>query len=63
MTSATMLLRQVHPDFIPDGQLTSQAFIPFPKDSCADRSALGMTLRPNGAVARRDEGASLKGGL
>jgi len=27
-----MLLRQVHPTFIPDGQLTSQAFMPFPKD-------------------------------
>lgn len=32
MTSETTLLRQVHPDFIPEGQLTSQAFMPFPKD-------------------------------
>ena len=32
MTRETLLLRQVHPDFIPDGQLTSQAFMPFPKD-------------------------------
>lgn len=32
MSPETTLLRQVHPDFIPDGQLTSQAFMPFPKD-------------------------------
>lgn len=32
MNHETLLLRQVHPDFIPDGQLTSQAFMPFPKD-------------------------------
>ena len=32
MTDETLLLRQVHPDFIPSGQLTSQAFMPFPKD-------------------------------
>jgi hypothetical protein len=32
MKPETVLLRQVHPDFIPDGQLTSQAFMPFPKD-------------------------------
>ena len=32
MNSETTLLRQVHPVFIPDGQLTSQAFMPFPKD-------------------------------
>jgi len=32
MNPQTTLLRQVHPDFIPDGQLTSQAFMPFPKD-------------------------------
>jgi len=33
MNPETTLLRQVHPDFIPDGQLTSQAFMPFPKDA------------------------------
>lgn len=32
MNPQTMLLRQVHPAFIPDGQLSSQAFMPFPKD-------------------------------
>ncbi len=32
MTSATHLLRQVHPNFAPAGELTSQAFFPFPKD-------------------------------
>jgi hypothetical protein len=33
MNPQTTLLRQVHPNFIPDGQLTSQAFTPFPKDN------------------------------
>jgi len=32
MNPATTLFRQVHPDFIRDGQLSSQAFMPFPKD-------------------------------
>jgi hypothetical protein len=32
MNDQTNLLRQVHPHFIPDGELTSQAFLPFPKD-------------------------------
>lgn len=32
MSPETILLRQVHPLFIPEGQLTSQAFVPFPKD-------------------------------
>ena len=33
MRSETILLRQVHPDFIPGGQLTSQAFVPSEKDA------------------------------
>ena len=32
MKSDSLLLRQVHPNFCPDGQLSSQAFFPFPKD-------------------------------
>ncbi len=32
MTDKTVLLRQVHPAFVPAGQMTSQAFMPFPKD-------------------------------
>ena len=32
MTPRTVLLRQIHPNFYPNGQLTSQAFLPFPKD-------------------------------
>lgn len=32
MTPETVLLRQVHPNFVLDGQLSSQAFFPFPKD-------------------------------
>ncbi len=33
MNEQTMLLRQVHPQFLKDTQLTSQAFMPFPKDN------------------------------
>jgi len=33
MTPKTILLRQAHPNFVPDGQLSSQAFFPFPKDN------------------------------
>lgn len=32
MTEATVLLRQVHPTFIQQGRVTSQAFRPTPKD-------------------------------
>jgi hypothetical protein len=32
MTPETILLRQAHPNFLDQGQLTSQVFIPFPKD-------------------------------
>lgn len=32
MRAGTLLHRQVHPHFVVDGQLTSQAFLPFPKD-------------------------------
>lgn len=32
MNADTLLLRQAHPQFAPGGQLTSQAFVPFPKD-------------------------------
>jgi hypothetical protein len=32
MKPNSLLLRQVHPNFFPDGQLSSQAFFPFPKD-------------------------------
>lgn len=32
MNPQSLLLRQVHPNFMPDGQLSSQAFLPFPKD-------------------------------
>jgi len=33
MTPHSILLRQVHPNFVFNGQLTSQAFFPFPKDN------------------------------
>ncbi len=32
MNEQTLLLRQVNPNFIQDGEATSQAFTPFPKD-------------------------------
>ena len=32
MNNQTLLLRQVHPNFFPDGEISSQAFFPFPKD-------------------------------
>ncbi|MFP4156240.1 MAG: hypothetical protein ACLFU4_01320 [Opitutales bacterium] len=32
MRADTLLYRQVHPHFVAGGQLTSQAFLPFPKD-------------------------------
>lgn len=32
MTPETILLRQIHPGFIQDGRVTSQAFRPTPKD-------------------------------
>ena len=32
MNDQTLLLRQVHPNFLPEGALSSQAFYPFPKD-------------------------------
>lgn len=32
MTPDTLLLRQIHPSFIQDGRITSQAFRPTPKD-------------------------------
>lgn len=32
MNSFTTLFRQVHPNFMQEGELTSQAFMPFPKD-------------------------------
>lgn len=33
MKTSTLLLRQVHPNFFPNGFLSSQAFVPFPKDA------------------------------
>jgi hypothetical protein len=32
MNDQTLLLRQVHPSFFPNGEVSSQAFVPFPKD-------------------------------
>jgi len=32
MNDQTLLLRQVHPNFFPGGEVSSQAFFPFPKD-------------------------------
>ncbi len=32
MTPATLLFRQAHPNFVDGAQITSQVFMPFPKD-------------------------------
>ena len=32
MNKATLLFRQIHPNFLPKGEVSSQAFFPFPKD-------------------------------
>ncbi|MBX3319012.1 MAG: hypothetical protein KF890_03965 [Nitrospira sp.] len=32
MNGHTLLLRQIHPSFFPNGIVSSQAFVPFPKD-------------------------------
>ena len=32
MNAETLLYRQAHPSFAPNGQITSQVFTPFPKD-------------------------------
>lgn len=32
MNDQTLLMRQVHPSFFPNGEVSSQAFFPFPKD-------------------------------
>lgn len=34
MTPETLLLRQIHSNFVQDGRVTSQAFRPTPKDEC-----------------------------
>jgi hypothetical protein len=33
MNGETLLLRQAHPTFVQDGKITSQVFMPFPKDN------------------------------
>lgn len=44
MKDQTQLLRQIHPSFVQDGKITSQAFRPTPKDdkklSCYDGSRI-----------------------
>ena len=39
MKGDTILLRQAHPKFVDEGQLTSQAFVPFPDGSHPVRAA------------------------
>ena len=49
MTAGTLLLRQIHPSFLQEGRVTSQAFRPPPKDQGqlsvdnADRIAASLT--------------------
>ena len=49
MTPVTVLLRQVHPNFYPNGELTSQAFMPFPKDNAMLSVYDGDQISPSDA--------------
>jgi hypothetical protein len=46
MKSITLLLRQIHPNFFQKGKLTSQSFIPFPKDNLKISVYDGEFIKP-----------------
>lgn len=52
MTPATLLLRQIHPSFVQQGRVTSQAFCPFPKDDGLLSVDNGDDIRPDSAWQR-----------
>lgn len=49
MTGTTLLLRQIHPSFVQDGRVTSQAFRPTPKDESLLSVYDGDQITPEGA--------------
>ena len=51
MSPSTVLLRQIHPNFYPNGELTSQAFLPFPKDHGKPSVYDGDQISPADAFA------------
>ena len=46
MTGDTLLLRQIHPSFVQDGRVTSQAFRPTPKDDAQLSAYDGDQITP-----------------
>ena len=50
MTGTTLLLRQIHPSFVQDGRVTSQAFRPTPKDESLLSVYDGDQITPEGGV-------------
>jgi len=62
MTPETLLLRQIHPNFVIDGRVTSQAFRPTPKDVLRLSVDNGDKITPQEAWQRfsyMDGGASV----
>jgi hypothetical protein len=52
MTPDTLLLRQIHPSFIQEGRVTSQAFRPTPKDELHLSVDNGDCITPSAAWER-----------
>jgi len=52
MTPATLLLRQIHPNFVQAGRVTSQAFRPTPKDEGYLSVNNGDLMMPHAAWQR-----------
>lgn len=56
MNIETLLLRQVHPSFLQDGEITSQVFRPTPKDENLLSAYDGDKISPEGAWRHYTEG-------
>ena len=52
MTDETLLLRQIHPSFVQNGRVTSQAFRPTPKDQLQLSVDNGDRIAPEAAWKR-----------
>ena len=52
MTAETLLLRQIHPSFVQNGRVTSQAFRPTPKDELELSVDNGDLITPDAAWKR-----------
>ncbi|WP_297505020.1 hypothetical protein [Ferrovum sp.] len=60
MRPITLLLRQIHPGFVQDGRVTSQAFRPTPKDEFHLSVDNGDTISPETAWIRFNDTQSCK---